>query len=477
VVFPLTAASGGGGSGSGAGGKKGGKKSKRALSAQQAKQLQSVFGYTRKQSPLFQQSTKLVWENVAALAKSHFAHEMKSTDRTVVDVRLLRSVCRHCGITLRARDYKLNGNVKRPFEMEDVVDLFPKSKTALPRADMGHVFFDQARNWLSSGRFEQAYDLMCNALFYFQTSVGTMHEDTAHVFEELGNLNYRMGDREQAYLCTAKATIIRERVLGLDHYSTVECYTKLAKLAQALQRPDISLKLLGRVREISPFTLGIGHPKEIDQLQVIAHAYQDGSENELAEQFLLATLERCKEVYGDFNLTYGETCHRLAVLYGLSYKLEKALNYAAKYNGIVKKILREDDPRVKESELWLKEIANTVVQIGVNKRNQKIQQQQALQLKKEQEKKLRQQQQLQQQLQQQQQSSSSRKRFGKTTKGRLTAVGKVSSQPGINRGEKSIDEILAYINGPNSNNNKNSNNNGNKNSNNNKQKSKNNKKQ
>jgi len=167
-----------------------------------------------------------IWHIIRIRVKQKYGFELPELiPISHFQIPMLRSICRRCGIQIKARDYDLNKEV--PFVTDDIINMFPVLKLSIPRTQ-GEVLLEAGKNFILQGRIDFAIEYLPEALDILHQVYGPMSPETAQCLTCLAKVLFDMGNFSQAVEHQEKAVLINERVLGLDHYDTLQSYTTLA---------------------------------------------------------------------------------------------------------------------------------------------------------------------------------------------------------------------------------------------------------
>jgi len=334
----------------------------------------------------------------------------------------LRSISQKTGIQINARDFNFLSNT--PILYEDILDLYPVVKHINHESHDGRNLLEAGKSFLSQGRLDIAYELLTEALAIFHQVYGPMHEQTSNCYANLALVLFNAKDYEQAIENQIKALIINERVLGLDHHDTCHSYGNLALFYHNVGRTKLALQYIKRALYLSCLMSGLNHPDIAATYTNIAMMLQDVSLDYFNTSilYLLEALRYYETLLGPSNLQTASLYHAIALAYSQLGQFKEALSYEKKNYMVLQAKFGVNDFRTVESNIWLKQFTTKAVQAQMEFENSKTKKQ----------------------------KPKSEHKVSKFEQLKGIPIGKgigvgINSTPEM--GNKTIDEILTFING------------------------------
>ncbi|VDQ01648.1 unnamed protein product [Trichobilharzia regenti] len=334
---------------------------------------------------------------------------------------MLRSFCTSVGIQLLLREYNLtppNGakhHQKPVFTTDDIISLFPVVKHLHPHATDAYHYFTTGQARISTGHFQEGFELINEALGLLNGVYGPLHPDIGACNRLLARLSYVMGEHQAALLFQHRATMISERVHGIDNPNTATEYIHFSLYCFACGHISTALQLLYRARYIAILCHGECHP-EITQIDTnIGLMLQLVGELDLALVFLENALSfirlfpyrslfgspgfrwkkpswsacdvtsrnegylcyvsiswynittpclESQRFYGDRNLKEAFTCHLISRTHTYRGDFRTALDYEKRRFLIYKERLGPDSDYTKDSDECLRQLTQQAVTVA-----------------------------------------------------------------------------------------------------------------
>jgi len=310
---------------------------------------------------------------------------------------------------------------QKPFKPEDLLNIYPLVKHCNPETSDAKNLLEAGKSFIQQGRIDIAYELLSEALAIFHQVYGPMHKDTANCYSNLAMVLYHAKDVPQAVDHQQKAAVINERVQGLDHYDTAQSYGNLALFIHTLGKFTTGLSFIRRCLFLSRLTSGANHPETASTFTNIAMMLQDMQQPKQSIEYLLQALKSYETFLGPNNIQTAAIYHAIAIAFSQMEQFKEALIYEKKNYNILVQRMGENDFRVLESNIYLKQFTQKAVAMQIE--NKKAQQQ----------------------LKQDNSLSGLQKTIISSTPGKGGIVQTVGASIG-SLGTRPLSELLAYIN-------------------------------
>eukprot|EP01124_Arcella_intermedia_P022350 TRINITY_DN3309_c0_g1_i1.p1 TRINITY_DN3309_c0_g1~~TRINITY_DN3309_c0_g1_i1.p1 ORF type:complete len:1374 (+),score=383.46 TRINITY_DN3309_c0_g1_i1:244-4122(+) len=286
-------------------------------------------------------------------------------------VPTLRALCQRVGIQLVAKNYNLAS--ENPFEVADMMRLYPTVKHSQPITSDGQELLEAAKIYSSQGRADIAYELLSEGLAVLHQVYGPMHEQTAQCYSSLARVLHDT-DIQSSLQHQQKALIIYERVKGLDHHETVQAYGQLGSICSSFSihnkanNTNTNTSINNRLAQnyfLRALYLGkvISDPENIDTIDAYTNlgvVLQDSDSKE-AIRYLSKALSVAEDIYGANHLLTARLCHLVARAHAAAGEFKEALSFETRNFDVCKKLLGEKDSRTMESNIWMGQFTKNAV--------------------------------------------------------------------------------------------------------------------
>ncbi|CAM0142559.1 Intracellular distribution of mitochondria [Umbelopsis sp. WA50703] len=258
---------------------------------------------------------------------------------------------------------KLEKIVRQPtvFVPEDILNLKPTVKQASVRSIFAEEAFEAGKMSLSQGHRQLGLELLLESLALHEQTYGFLHPETSKCYAALAMIYYHSEDSEAALDFQRKAVISAERTCGIDHPETLHTYLNLGLFEHAAGRTKLALRYLRHALYYWHLIFGAGHPDSATADNNIGVMLQSLRDYPNSAKCFERACETQESILGKDHVLTGTGYHVLAKAYTLQGEFDKALKAERVAHSIFDSKLGPEDPRTKESDLWLKELTSNAV--------------------------------------------------------------------------------------------------------------------
>ncbi|GAB5586112.1 Intracellular distribution of mitochondria [Umbelopsis nana] len=250
---------------------------------------------------------------------------------------------------------------KTVFVPEDVLNLKPTVKQASTRSVFAEEAFEAGKMSISQGHRQLGLELLLESLALHEQTYGFLHPETSKCYAALAMIYYHSEDLEAALDFQRKAVVASERTCGVDHPETLHTYLNLGLFEHAAGRTKLALRYLRHALYYWHLVFGAGHPDSATADNNIGVMLQSLRDYSTSAKCFERACQIQETILGKDHVLTGTGYHVLAKAYTLQGDFEKALNAERIAHEIFTSKLGEEDPRTKESDLWLKELTSNAI--------------------------------------------------------------------------------------------------------------------
>ncbi|KAI8393980.1 clustered mitochondria-domain-containing protein [Radiomyces spectabilis] len=250
---------------------------------------------------------------------------------------------------------------KTTFIPEDVFNVMPTVKQASTRSLFAEETFEAGKMSLAQGHRQLGLELLLESLTLHEQTYGFLHPETSKCYATLAMIYHHDEDREAALDLQRKAVIAAERTCGVDHPETIHHYLNLGLFEHAAGRTKLGLRYLRHALFYWDLLFGPGHPDSAtadNNAGVMLQSLRDYTVSTVFFERACATQE---SILGKEHVITATGYHVLAKAYTLQGDFTKALNAERTAYNVFEKKLGVEDPRTKESDMWLKELTSNAL--------------------------------------------------------------------------------------------------------------------
>lgn len=366
-----------------------------------------------------------LWDDITREVKDRFKYDLPSRNsllNLLKSTATYRSICLKCGIQIGARKYDLS--TPYPFNTDDIVNLVPLTKHFNHESQDGQQLLAIGKAYHSKDRLDVAHQLLIECLAILHQVYGPLHKETAACYQNLALVLYQAKDVLQAIEYQHKAVIISERLSGLDSADTSQAYSGLAMFLHANGKYSTALSCIKRSLYLASLMTNATHPDIATAYTNIAAMLKDMEENQKSIAYLNEALISYESILGPGHIQTSAIYHSIALAYSNIGQYKDALAFEKKNYAILQSKVGDKDFRVVESNIWLRNFTQKAVQMQIE--TKKTQRDITSQMS---------------------QTKIKNLENGVSSKGHQTKVAPVPHKSGEAMGERSLNEILTYING------------------------------
>ncbi|KAI9593693.1 clustered mitochondria-domain-containing protein [Syncephalis fuscata] len=314
-----------------------------------------------------------IGQEVALRYRYKLADVTNTIEQGIRKLPVLREICLRVGVQIEARNYAFDhyqqsstANKSRTasslvFTPADIINILPVVKEAPLKSFFVDEAFEAGKVSLSQGNKELGIELLMESLSLHEQIYGFLHPETARCYAALALVYRQLGDNDAAEDFQRRAVIVAERVVGIDHADTINYYMNLGLFEHALGKTQLALRYLRRAMDCWRVVYGDHHPDSATADNNVAVMLQ--SLNDFAGSLNL--FQRARDTYqlvlGPKHIVTTNCIHTLAKAYALSGDFKLALKTEKTAYNAYRTKLGEEDPRTKESAMWLEEFTARAV--------------------------------------------------------------------------------------------------------------------
>ncbi|KAI8359983.1 clustered mitochondria-domain-containing protein [Blakeslea trispora] len=295
------------------------------------------------------------------------------------------------------------------FIPEDILNLMPTVKQASSRSVFAEETFEAGKMSITQGHKQLGLELLLESLALHEQTYGFLHPETSKCYATLAMIYHHSEEREAALDLQRKAVIAAERTCGVDHPETIHHYLNLGLFEHAAGRTKLALRYIRHAMYYWDLLVGAGHPDSATADNNAGVMLQSLRDYPNSTKFFERACTTQENVLGKDHVLTATGYHVLAKAYTLEGNFPKALAAERIAYDVFEKKLGPEDPRTKDSDLWLNELTSNAVLIAQRAREE--------------------------------QARASSKPIATPNTGKKVSV------PEVPHGELPIDQVLQYING------------------------------
>ncbi|THX10750.1 putative eukaryotic translation initiation factor 3 subunit CLU1/TIF31 [Aureobasidium pullulans] len=250
------------------------------------------------------------------------------------------------------------------FHPDDVLNVVPIIKDAAPRSVLAEEALEAGRISLSQEQKELGQELLLESLSLHEQIYGILHPEVARVYYALSTIYYGLDEKTAAVELARKAAIISERTLGVDHSETVLSYLNLSLFEHASGNTKNALAYIRHALDLWKVVYGTKHPDSITTINNAAVMLQSMKQYHESRLWFESSLAMSEEVSGKNSVSTATLLFQLAQAFALDRDYKSAVNRMREAFNIFKNELGPEDRNTKEAETWLEQLTQSAVSLA-----------------------------------------------------------------------------------------------------------------
>ncbi|PWZ03845.1 hypothetical protein BCV70DRAFT_156369 [Testicularia cyperi] len=283
------------------------------------------------------------------------------------------------------------------FVPDDVLNLVPIVKDSTPKSTLAEEAFEAGRISISRGDRDLGLELLMEGVSFHEQVYGLVHPEVARCYALFATIVHHLAGvsaveraelmnqakaegkedveadlppvNEHISMANAvryqrQAVTVSERTLGLDHPETLNQYMNLAVLERSAGNTRESLLCQRRVLELWQLVYGREHPDCVNALSNVALTLQNARQFELSLRVYRSAHELALSLFGTESIHTANIAHELSQAYTLSGDLRTALGVEKEAWRVFEARLGKDDAQTKESEAFCASLAASAVRVA-----------------------------------------------------------------------------------------------------------------
>jgi len=253
---------------------------------------------------------------------------------------------------------------QQTFQPEDIENVVPVIKEASPKSVLAEEALEAGRISVAQNQKELGQELLLESLSLHEQIYGILHVEVARVYYQLSTLFYGLEDKTIAVELARKAVIVSERTLGVDSNETVLSYLNLSLFEHAVGNTHLALTYVRHALDLWKIVYGTKHPDSITTINNAAVMLQHLKLYHDSRMWFETSLTVCQEVSGPASINTATLLFQLAQALALDQDSKGAVNRMREAYNIFNTELGPNDRNTKEAETWLEQLTQNAVSIA-----------------------------------------------------------------------------------------------------------------
>lgn len=315
-------------------------------------------------------------QKVSQIALCKFRVDMgQSWIDNVTPGPLFREISLKMGLQWRARDFlrsQTNKDVAKQFCMaDDLYNIVPVTKASTYRSHYADEALEVGRSTIFQNQkdVDVGKEFIYESLALHEQVYGFIHPEVARAYSQAASAFAEVQEMETARDLSRKAIIISERCCGIDNAEAIYYCLNLALFEHRVGNTVGALHIIEHSMKLWTLVFGDGHPDTLTTLINVGTMLQSLKDYKTSIAWLRESLGIASKLYGQESIHVGSLYYQISKLYILSQDYNEALNMVRKAYPIFLELLGAENETTKDSKSWLDQLVQAAVH---NARLQKV---------------------------------------------------------------------------------------------------------
>ncbi|KAJ5105915.1 hypothetical protein NUU61_003262 [Penicillium alfredii] len=250
------------------------------------------------------------------------------------------------------------------FTSDDILNVVPLVKDASPRSALAEEALEAGRISLMQNQKQLGQELILESLSLHEQIYGILHPEVAKLYHQLSMLYYQTDEKEAAVELARKAVIVTERTLGVDSSDTILSYLNLSLFEHASGNTKTALVYIKHAMDLWKIIYGASHPDSITTMNNAAVMLQHLKLYSDSRKWFEASLSVCEDLFGKQSINTATILFQLAQALALDQDSKAAVGKMRDAYNIFHAQLGPEDRNTKEAETWLEQLTQNAVSIA-----------------------------------------------------------------------------------------------------------------
>lgn len=250
------------------------------------------------------------------------------------------------------------------FTADDILNVVPLVRDASPRSALAEEALEAGRISLMQNQKQLGQELILESLSLHEQIYGILHPEVAKLYHQLSMLYYQTDEKEAAVELARKAVIVTERTMGVDSADTILSYLNLSLFEHASGNTKTALVYIKHAMDIWKIIYGANHPDSITTMNNAAVMLQHLKQYTDSRKWFEASLAICENLFGKESINTATILFQLAQALALDQDSKAAVGKMREAYNIFLAQLGPEDRNTKEAENWLEQLTQNAVSIA-----------------------------------------------------------------------------------------------------------------
>lgn len=250
------------------------------------------------------------------------------------------------------------------FTPEDIVNFVPIVKDAASKSQLAEEALEAGRISIIQDQRDLGQELLLESLSLHEQIYGVLHPEVARVYNTLAMLYYQLDEKPVAVELARKSVVVSERTLGIDSSETILSYLNLGLFEHANGNTTAALAYIRHAFGFWRIVFGDGHPDSVTTMNNVAVMLQALKHYHDSRLWFETSLKVCEDIFGKSSANSATLSFQLAQALALDQDSKGAVTKMRDAYNVFLAELGPEDRNTKEAESWLDQLTHNAVSIA-----------------------------------------------------------------------------------------------------------------
>lgn len=255
------------------------------------------------------------------------------------------------------------------FSHEHLLNIVPVFKSSEFKSSASDQALENGRLSIAHGDIEVGLEILTESLSIHENAYGLIHPETVRIYNQLAIVYNELNKPEVAVQFARKALLIQERLTGLDSAEGILSYINLAIYEHSNNNTAAALELITHAFKYWSSIASPEHPESITTINNIGAMVQNLKLHALALKWYEHSLKLTTKLYGPTHHTVGALHFQLSQVHLVLEDFNAAVESMRESHKIYKENYGPENTNTKETKLWLAQLINIAVATAKNNKN------------------------------------------------------------------------------------------------------------
>ncbi|KAF5093256.1 hypothetical protein D0Z00_004158 [Geotrichum galactomycetum] len=255
------------------------------------------------------------------------------------------------------------------FSHEHLLNIVPIVKSSEFKSSASDQALENGRLSIAHGDIEVGLEILTESLSIHENAYGLIHPETVRIYNQLAIVYNELNKPEVAVQFARKALLIQERLTGLDSAEGILSYINLAIYEHSNNNTAAALELITHAFKYWSSIASPEHPESITTINNIGAMVQNLKLHALALKWYEHSLKLTTKLYGPTHHSVGALHFQLSQVHLVLEDFNAAVESMRESHKIYKENYGPENTNTKETKLWLAQLINIAVATAKNNKN------------------------------------------------------------------------------------------------------------